>query len=478
MAEDLRKQTIAGVVWSFIERFSVQLIQFVIGIIMARLLSPSDYGLIGMLAIFMSISQVFIDGGFSSALIQRKKRTETDYSTVFYINLTISLFFYAILYGVAPLIANFYDQPLLCSITRVYSITLVINSLVAINKVKMVIAVDFKTQSKISLTAALISGFVGVYSAYNGFAVWALVIQALVQSAVNVLLCIYFVRWKPKLVFSKKSFTDLFAYGSKLLISGLISDVYTNLYALFIGKKFSPTTLGFYTRGQQLSGFVCNNVSSILTRVSFPIFSKIQDDNERLVSAYQKYIKMAAFVVFPVTLWVCGNGRSIVLFLLTDKWADCIIVLQILCFAYLWDIVTMINLNLLKVKGRTDLTLRLEIIKKSIAFTILFITIYYFDLVGVCVGQAVYSIIAVYLNTYYTKRILGYSFMKQMRDVFPYLICSLLIMVVGLILNWLISIPLLCIIVSAVVSATIYFVICYLFKFEAFKEVLLMTKRK
>ena len=375
MNNNIKAQAVKGVIWSTIERFSMQGVQFILGIIMARLLTPHDYGLIGMIFIFMSISQVFIDGGFTNALIQKQNRSETDYSTVFYINIIISIIFYIILYLLAPYIASYFEQPLLKDITRIYSISLILNSLVAVNRTKLVIAVDFKTQTKISFTSALLSGIIGVTYAWLGYGVWALVIQALTSSIFNIILSFYYVKWIPMWTFSYTSFKNLFSFGSKLLIASLISNIYSNLYIFAIGKKFSAYSLGLYTRADHFAQFASSNLGNILSRVSFPILSQIQDDNEHLVRAYKKYIQMSALIIFPLILGLCGVAKPLISILLSEKWIDCVILLQILCFCYLWNCITTINLNLLNVKGRSDLVLKLEMIKKSIAFTILFISL-------------------------------------------------------------------------------------------------------
>lgn len=476
MNNNIKSKTIKGVIWSTIERFSMQGVQFLLGIIMARLLTPDDYGLIGMIFVFISISQVFIDGGFTNALIQKQNRNETDFSTVFYVNLVISILFYVILYTTAPLIAQYYEQPLLTDLTRVYSINLILNSLVAVNRTKLMIAVDFKTQTKISFTAALISGFIGVVCAYSGFGVWAIVIQALVAAVLNIILSFYFVKWIPLWTFSIKSFKSLFSFGSKLLVSSLISNVYNNLYVFVIGKKFSTYSLGLYTRADHFAHFASNNLGSILSRVSFPVLSQIQDDNERLINAYRKYIQMSALIIFPIILGLCGIAKPLILILLSEKWIDCVILLQILCFAYLWNCITTINLNLLNVKGRSDLVLRLEIIKKSIAFTILFISIY-FDLIVICLGSAVYSLIAFYSNTYYTKRILNYGFKKQFMEILPYLMTSLLIMIEGLIISHYTTNPIISLCCALIICSLTYVIICIVLKFEAAVELLKIIKR-
>lgn len=475
MVSDLKNKTIHGVTWSFVERFSTQAIHFILGIILARLLSPNDYGLIAMLAIFISISQVFIDGGFSSALIQRQHRSDADFTTAFYTNLGISLICYLLLFIFAPLIASFYNQPLLTSITRVYAFNLVLNSLAAIHKVKLSISIDFKTQSKISFIAALISGVISIICALAGYGVWALVIQALLLALFNVVLSYYYVQWFPTFTFSISSFKSLFSFGSKLLIASLISNVYTNLYALVIGKKFSSASLGMYSRAEQFAQFTSSNIASILARVSFPILSQIQDDNERLISVYRRYIQISAFLVFPLILGICGISKPLILLLLTDKWSGCIILLQILCFSYLWNCVVTVNLNLLNVKGRTDLVLKLEIIKKSIAFLILFISLA-FDLVGICIGLVLYSFIAFYLNTYYTKKLLNYGFKKQFLELLPYLLLSLLIMCEALFFSYFISSSLISIIFSIIICPLTYICLCFYLRLSAFIEVVSLLK--
>lgn len=469
MAADLKKQTIRGVGWSFAERFSVQGVQFLLDLIIARILTTDDYGLIGMLAIFMSISQVFIDGGFSSALIQKKDRSEDDYSTVFYINLGISVLMYLLLYFCAPYIASFYNQPILTPITRVYSLNLIIYALSAVNKVKLTVNVDFKTQSKISFGAAILSGIVGVFCAVIGLGVWALVVQMILCAVLNVILSFYYVRWWPKLIFSIQSFKNLFSFGSKLLIATLISSVYSNLYNLAIGKKFSSSDLGLYTRGDRFAKFPSVNIANILSRVSFPVLSQIQDDDDRLVNAYSKYIKMSAFVVFPLILGLCGVAKPLVHVLLTDKWLGCVPMLQILCFAYVWDCIILVNLNLLNVKGRSDLVLRLEVMKKSIAFVILFISLF-FGLKIICLGRAVYSLIAFYLNTIYTKKILNYGFRSQFKQIFPYLALSIVIVVESLTFSYLVQNSWASLALSLTICPLTYALGCIIFKLDMFYE--------
>lgn len=427
MADSLKQKTIKGVTWSFLDQFLVKLFNLVFGIILARLLTPADYGLIGMLGMFIGISCVFIDGGFASALIQCQTRTEKDLSTVFLVNLGMSILFYVILFACAPLIASFYHEPLLIKLTRIVSISLIIGALSSVHGTLQSINVDFKTRTKISIINALLSGCLGITCAYLGCGVWALVIQSLSSATINTIATIFYVKWWPRTGFSRESFYKLFSYGSKLLAATLISSIYDNIYPLVIGKTSSPDTVGKYSRAGQFPQIGNNLIIGMINRVAFPIFSQIQDDNQRLLRAYEKYIQFSCFIIFPILMGLCGCARPIIMLLLTDKWADCIPLMQILCFSYLFTGITIINLNLLYVKGRSDLVLRLEIIKKSFAFLIVIVTSF-FNVTIMCLGQVVYSFIALYINTFYTKKILNYGLLDQMKVIYPYLLISLTIL--------------------------------------------------
>lgn len=468
--ENIKSKAVKGVAWSFVGNTANRIIQFVISLILARLLTPADYGLIGMIGVFMGLANTFIDSGFSSALIQYKDRSNVDYCTVFYVNFGMSLLMYGLLAVSAPWIADFYNEPRLVAIIRVYCLTLVIGSLAAINGIILTIDLNFKKGTIISTVSALLSAGVGLIFAYTGFGVWALVFQQLAASLIRCVLLLYMSRWFPSLVFSIKSFKRLFSFGSKLLASGLLHTVYSNLYPLIIGKKFSASDLGYVTRAQGFNDIIASNLTSVLTSAAFPILSKIQDDDERLLRAYSGYIRMSAFTVFPLVLFLCGVAKPLILFLLTEKWAPSIPLMQILSFSYLWLGIVQINLNLLYVKGRSDLVFRLEIIKKSIAIGILIITTIIGNLTIMCLGMTFYSFIALYLNTIYTKRLLNYGFMTQIKQIWPYLLYSLIVMAEGLLFSWLIDNSLLALIVSSVVCATTYFTLCYVTKQYAFVQ--------
>lgn len=469
MPDDLKQKTISGVSWSFVEQVLVRGFNFIIGIILARLLDPSDYGLIGMIGIFMAISQLFIDGGFANALIQCKEVTEKDLSTVYIINICVSLFFYAVLFFTAPYIAAFYHQPLLKSLTRWFALILIIGSLAAVHGTILTIRVDFKTKSYISTIGAVISGIVGVICAYKGMGVWALVVQSLTSSIAGTILTIAFVKWHPKLIFSTDSFHKLFSYGSKLLAASLISTIYSNIYPLVIGKRFTANDVGFYSRAKQFPSLCSTTVGGVLNRVAFPILSRIQDDDERLLRVYEKYIQFSSFIIFPMIMGLCGVARPLVSLLLTDKWIGCVPFMRILCFSVLFDGIILINLNLLYVKGRSDLVLKLEIIKKSIAFSILFITSF-FSIKVMCYGTVAYSLIALYLNTIYTKKLLNYTLWSQLKTILPYLFAAIIVLLEALVICHFIYNNLIALLFSLFVCVFSYCFICQHKKLFAYYE--------
>jgi O-antigen/teichoic acid export membrane protein len=396
---------------------------------MARLLDPSDYGVIGMLAIFLAIAQVFIDSGFSNALIRKQDRTETDFSTVFYFNIGIGILFYLALFFTSPFIAGFYKTPILTNVTRVVALNLLFNSLGVVQRAKLTILIDFKTQAKASLIAVVLSGIAGLGMAYTGFGVWALVFQSVLNAGLNLMFLWIFIPWKPLPVFSVSSFKDLFAYGSKLLVSALIDTTYKNMYTMVIGKKFQAVELGYYTRADQFAQFPSANLTGIFQRVTFPILSGIQDDDERLKAAYRQYLRIAAFIIFPLMCGLAAIAKPFILLVLTEKWSGVIVLLQVVCFSFMWYPVHAINLNLLQVKGRSDLFLRLEIIKKCVGIAILCVTIP-MGITAMCAGSIVSSIIALVINTYYTGKLISVDFIRQMKDLLPILGSALLMALV------------------------------------------------
>jgi len=419
----LKQKTATGLKWSAFERFSKQGVGFIISIIIARILSPSDYGIIGMISIFTGVSTIFIGAGFGTALIRKQDRTDIDLSTVFYYNIVVSLFFYLILFISAPYIARFYDTPILTPITRVVSINMVIGAFGSIQVTKLNIAIDFKTQSKISIIALVITGTIGIVMAYSGFGVWALVFQQLASTIVSTGLLWYFIGWKPVWVFSINSFKDLFGFGSKLMLSGLLDTIYKNIYQVVIGKMFTSADLGFFTRAKGLAQLPSSNVTNIIQRVTFPVLSEMQNDTKRLGNNYRKLLKMSAFVIFPMMMLLCALGEPLIKILLTDKWLPAVPFMQVLCFSHMLYPIHSLNLNLLQVKGRSDFFLRLEIIKKVLITIVLFVSAP-FGVLVMCYGTILTSIFSLIINTYYTGKIIQIGFFSQVKDMLPVMILS------------------------------------------------------
>jgi len=477
MKEDIKSQAFTGVGWSAVERFSFQGITFLVQIILARILSPTDYGMIGMLAIFLQVAQVLIDSGFANALIQKKECTETDYSTVFYYNLAISVGLYMLLFIAAPFIEHFYSMPSLGVVTRVLSLTIIINSLAIVHRTILTKNIDFRSLTRISIIGAVISGAVGIICAIHGYGVWALVFQQILNSIIIVLLLFVKLNWVPKFLFDKSSFKSLFSFGSKLMISSLINTIYRNLYSLIIGKKFSAEELGYYTRAEQFAIFPSSNIGSIITRVAYPILSKVQDDNAKLRSGYRQIIQLSSFIIFPLMFGLMAIAKPFIFVFLTEKWSGAIVILQILCLDWMLDHISLLNLNLLYVKGRSDLALRLEIIKKSIAITIFIISIRW-GVIGICWGRVLYSVIATIMNTYYTNKLIDLSFICQMRDILPYLGASALMAVIVYSSTFLFSTPLLQLIFGILIGIAVFTLISILFFKNTIRTILNYCHRK
>jgi teichuronic acid exporter len=422
----LKQKTISGLLWSFIDSFAVQGISFIVGIVLARLLTPHEFGLIGMITIFIAISTSFINSGFGNALIQKKNCTQKDYSTVFYFNLLMGVIFFLILFFSAPAISRFFNEPQLIHLIQVLGIVLIIDALTIIQRTILTKRIDFKLQTKVSIISSIVSGILGLTMALKGFGVWSLVVKQISQQTVNSVLLWTWNRWRPLFVFNVDSFRQLFSFGYKLLISGLIDTFYRNIYYLIIGKYFSAQELGYYTRADQFQSLPSSNVQNIISRVSYPVLSSIQDDIPRLREAYKKLIRSTMLITFILMLGMAAVARPMILSLIGDKWESSIIYLQMLCFVGMFYPLHALNLNMLQVQGRSDLFLRLEIIKKLLAVPIILIGIVW-GIKAMIFAMIVNTVIAYYLNSYWSGKLIGYSFTQQIKDIFPSFFLALLV---------------------------------------------------
>jgi len=467
----LRQKIVSGLFWSAVERFGQQGIQFVITIIIARILTPADYGLIGMISIFMGVSMSFINSGFGQALIQRQNATHIDESTIFFFNIFLGFIFFFILFFVAPLIAAFYKQPILTLLIRVMALNLIINSFSIVQNALITKTIDFKRLTKISLISVVISGTVGIILAIKGFGVWSLVVQLIVSNLVKTILLWLFSKWRPLLVFSVASFKSLFSFGSKLLASGLLNQIFDNIYNLVIGKIYTPASLGYYTQAKRIQEMPVNNSISILQRVTYPIYATIQDETTRLKTVYRKTIKAIVMINFPLMIGIMICAYPLIKVLLTDKWLQAVPYLQLLCIIGLFLPLSSVNLNILKVKGRTDIFFYLEIAKKIIITLAILITFRY-GIYIMIFGQVCTSFIAHFLNIYYSGRLINYNIHEQLNDIAPYLFLSvgvgICIFFGGLFLN---SIQItLRLIIQIALFSLLYTVLIHILNLEAYSE--------
>lgn len=423
MPQTLKDKAVAGLAWTSVERLAQQVIQFVIGVVIARILTPDDYGVVGMTAIFLAVANTLVDSGFGSALIQKKDKTESDYSTCFYFNVAVGLILYAAMWVASPRIADFYNTPILTGVCRALSLTFVINALSAAQTARMTAEMRFREMSVVTVASQLFTGVLGLALAYGGYGVWALVFQQIAASVarlVGVELCI---RWVPSGTFSRASFRHLFGFGSKILCSSLINTIYNNLYTLVIGRAFSAADVGYYNRANQFVQLPSSTLLSVVMKVAYPLMAQVQDDTDRLRAAYSKFLRAPLFILYPVLFGLMALAEPLVIVLLGEKWLMAAPLLQVLCIGAFFDPLTHINLNILYVKGRTDLVLRLELIKKPIAFLILFATLP-FGLWWLCLGRAAYGLIAYAFNCYYTGRFINLGFWRQMAFCLPVLLKS------------------------------------------------------
>jgi teichuronic acid exporter len=478
VADSLKSQTIRALSWTFLEFIVARGIQFAIGIVLARLLFPEQFGLIGMLTIFMAVAQSFLDSGFGAALIQKRDPTPTDICSIFYFNIVVGLVAAGILCLAAPLIAAFYNQPILTPLTRALSLTIVINSFALIQSTILTKQINFKTQTKVSMIAGVTSGIIGVILAVMGFGVWSLVVQQISSTLLRTVFLWFVNAWRPALLFSFKSMREMFRFGSRLLASGLLDQIFSNIYLLVIGKLFSAADLGFYTRAKTFQEVPSQSLSSMVGRVIFPVFSTIQDDPARLKRALKRALTILVLVNFPLMIGLALIARPLVLVLITDKWAECIPYLQLLCVAGLLFPLHLMNLNVLAALGRSDLFLRLEIIKKVLVVINIAIT-WRWGITAMIYGMIVTDVISYYLNSYYTGDLIGYPIREQLRDIFPYLIMAAL-MGMALYAAGLLPFPnhWSMLFVQITAGIIIYVCLCWLFRLKAFIELRQMVWNK
>lgn len=476
----LKNQAVNGALWTYSQQFGTQLISFIVSIILARVLLPEEFGLIGMITIFMGIGSTLFDGGMTSSLIRSENLERSDYSTVFIFNLIVSILVYCIIFISSPLIAEFYGQPTLNQITRVYGLSFVFSAFGSVQNTLLTKSMNFKKQTLLALPALLAGSVVGLVMAYEGYGVWSLVGMTLTNTFILSAILWLTSEWKPSLLFSSSKFKKHFNYGYKLTLSGLLDIVFTNIYQIIIGRFFSASVVGYYTRANQLVMMPVANVSTALNKVAFPIFAEIQNDDVRLKNAYKKMMMLVIFIITPIVALMYVLAEPLTVFLFTDKWLPMVPIFKILCLSGVLYPLHLYNLLILQVKGRSDLFLKLEVVKKVLLTVTLFVS-FSFGLYGLLWGQLLFSIVALIINTYFAGTMMSYPVQQQMMDIIPLFILSgcigLIVYFVDIIFLSRTAI-LLRLIVGSISGLFLYVGLSFIFKFDSLFEIKNLILRK
>lgn len=425
VAQNLKTQALSGVIWSFIQRFGSMAIAFVSNIVLARLLTPDDYGTIGMLMIFIAVANTFVDGGFGSALIQKKEPTKEDYSTIFWWNMFLSTVIYAILYVSAPAISRFYDLPILCDVLRVQGLVLIINALSIIQQNQLRKQLKFKRLAVVTVIAAVLSAGIAIYLAYINWGVWALVAQQLLLSLFTAIILWVLNRWCPNIVFSKESFRQLFSFGGFILLSNLINTLCNNIQGLLIGKFFVPATLGFFTQAKKLEEVASTSISSVIDQVTYPIFSSYQDNKESLLNVLRMIVTTIAYVTIPILFLLILLAKPIIITLYTEVWAESIPYFKILCLAGVAICMQGIHYYSVASVGRSKELFNWTIIKRVLTLIVVMGGLLLFGIYGLLFGTAIGSWIIYICNAYLSSKFIGYSFKKQFCDLIPIILIAI-----------------------------------------------------
>lgn len=466
----LKSTATKGVLWSAVDKFAVQFGQFVVSIVLARILMPEDFGLIGMLAIFIAFSQTFIESGLGTGLIQRQDRTDVDFSTLFVFNLGVSGFFYLLLFLSAPFISSFFGQPQLTDLARVLGLSLFLNAFAIVQRTKLTVVVDFKTIAKSNVLGMLAGGLCGVIAAKNGYGVWSLVVQILIGSLVSSVSLWFFSNWSPSLAFSKKSFKSLFGYGSKLLLAGLYAQILNNVYNVCLGKFYPTASLGYYTRAKSFAELSAGTIVSILQQSTFPILATVQHDKEKLISIYGRMIRMSAFFIIPLMTLIALLAKAIVILLLTDKWVALIPLLQWMVFARIFYPMSALNMNLLNAVGRSDLFLKVDLSKLPITILAMIITIP-LGVKAMIIGHVVTTTLFFFINAYLPGKLFGYGPIKQLKDMLPFFVATIGMAFSVVVITCFVDNLVLQLFLGGAFGLVTYLFVCWLFKLEELAEV-------
>lgn len=476
---DLRRKAIHGLKWNFLSRLCEQGVHFVLGILIARYLNAEEYGLFAIIAVFVALSQALVDGGMSQALIQKKDSDESDATTMFVLNLCVSLLIAGVLCAIAPWVATFYERPILQSMMYCLAAIPVIDAFGRVQQALLTKNLRFDVQLIVQGTATLISGVVGLIMAINQWGVWSLVATAIISATLQSILLWLFYGWRPRGGFRWKSAREMSRFGLPLMGAGMLDTLFINIYSIIIPKLYSPTDLGFFTRARKLQQLPARNLTQTIGKVSFPVFAEIQDQDARLRKAVRKSVVTLSFVVFPTVIWLTAAADVVVEVLLTAKWLGCVAYLRLLCVAEMLFPLQVVNLNVLKARGKSGLFFGIDVLKKSLTVVSILIT-FRWGVSGLIIGQMCVAIIAYFLNSYYTSQTIRYSAWQQLADVAPNLGVSLVMGAVVIGIGQLsIESKLLVLLLQMAAGAAVYLGLTAALRLEAFSELwLTLTQRR
>ncbi|MBQ7905379.1 MAG: lipopolysaccharide biosynthesis protein [Spirochaetaceae bacterium] len=472
-SKNVKYKTKIGIVWNFIEKTSVQIVSFVISIVLARQLTPYDYGVVGMFNVFLSYSNVLVESGFTRGLIQKKDANDIDYSSTFYVNLIMSCFIYIILFFCAPLIANLYNIPEYLTLERILFINIILNSLVIVQNARLQKKIDFKTIAVINFFSILVSGLIGIYAAYSGLGVWAIVVQSLSRGVLSTILYWGLGKWYPKLVFSISSFKNLFSYSSKLLFASIVGNTVDNIGSIIVGKIYNPTIMGYYTRARQFPELTSGTVSSVLNNVTFPLMASIRDNKNDLRHTFGKLISITAMINIPAMVGLGILSKEIIIVLLGEKWLAVYPLLFWIAFSYILRPINSLNMNLLNAIGRSDLFLKVYLSKIPVQIIVMIFT-YPISIDAVVIGETASAIIYFVMSAYLIGRLYNFGPIKQLCSIWKYIISSIVMSVFVIIISNLITSDLLILVVGIFTGIIIYALMLILLKDNEF---LLMLKK-
>lgn len=474
---ELKSKALKGVMWNGIEKVGIRFVSFIVTIIIARILSPSDYGIIGMIMVFISIAGIFIDSGMGQALVQKKDRSQSDMSTLFYFNIGVSTICYVILFFAAPYISDFYNVAILTPILRILGLNLIISSLGAVQRANLYIALDFRTLASINIAVVAVSGAIGIIMAYSGFGVWALVGQQITSALVTSLLLWIIGKWHPITGFSKTSFQKLWKYGSKLLAAGIVATIMREIYTITIGKFYNSSELGYYTRATQTTDLVSSTSNDVINAVTFPILSSLQDDRSRMIEVYSRMLGMTAFFIFPIMVGLAVIATPLISVLLTDKWLPTVPLLQWLCFARMFTPISALNMNILNAVGRSDLFMKLDLSKLPLTILTMIITIP-LGVKAIVIGNFVNTFICYFVNAYLPGKMFDFGVKAQFKIFWRILLATALMVLATWLSMQFFNSMILKLIIGIVVGTISYAIFAYIFKIREMKEVLNLIKSK